>query len=90
MLHIIVEILQQFPGIGRDRRGYIRQPVGHQTQAPAEIPHKGWVRAGRELGPDAVILVNLSGRGDKDVATAAKYFGIDATTADGAPGQGEL
>jgi tryptophan synthase beta chain len=26
------------------------------------------------LGPDATILINLSGRGDKDVATAAEYF----------------
>ncbi|MDQ2836398.1 MAG: tryptophan synthase subunit beta [Actinomycetota bacterium] len=31
---------------------------------------------GRELGPDANILVNLSGRGDKDVETASKYFGL--------------
>src|SRR5690606_32412752 len=29
-----------------------------------------------ELGPDATILVNLSGRGDKDVHTAAQYFGL--------------
>jgi tryptophan synthase beta chain len=36
----------------------------------------GAVELGRELGPDAVILVNLSGRGDKDVETAAAYFGI--------------
>jgi len=36
----------------------------------------GAVDLGRELGPDAVILVNLSGRGDKDVETAARYFGI--------------
>lgn len=31
---------------------------------------------GRELGPDATILVNLSGRGDKDVATAGHWFGL--------------
>jgi len=31
---------------------------------------------GRELGPDAIVLVNLSGRGDKDVATAAVWFGL--------------
>ena len=31
--------------------------------------------AGRELGPDAVVLVNLSGRGDKDVDIAARWFG---------------
>jgi tryptophan synthase beta chain len=35
------------------------------------------VRAlGQELGPGAVILVNLSGRGDKDVETASHYFGL--------------
>jgi tryptophan synthase beta chain len=34
----------------------------------------GALRLGRELGPEAVILVNLSGRGDKDVDTAAKWF----------------
>ena len=31
---------------------------------------------GKELGPDATLLINLSGRGDKDVQTAAQYFGI--------------
>jgi tryptophan synthase beta chain len=36
----------------------------------------GAVRLGRDLGPDGVVLVNLSGRGDKDVATAAAYFGL--------------
>ncbi|UZJ23473.1 tryptophan synthase subunit beta [Rhodococcus antarcticus] len=34
----------------------------------------GAVRLGRELGPGAIILVNLSGRGDKDVDTAARWF----------------
>jgi len=32
---------------------------------------------GRELGPSAVLLVSLSGRGDKDVATAARWFDIE-------------
>jgi tryptophan synthase beta chain len=36
----------------------------------------GALRIAPELGPDTMILVNLSGRGDKDVATAASYFGI--------------
>ena len=31
---------------------------------------------GNELGSDATLLINLSGRGDKDVQTAADYFGI--------------
>jgi tryptophan synthase beta chain len=29
-----------------------------------------------ELGPGAIIVVNLSGRGDKDVETAGKWFGL--------------
>jgi len=37
----------------------------------------GAMRLGRELGPDSIMIVNLSGRGDKDVATAARWFGID-------------
>ena len=36
----------------------------------------GVIKLGRELGPDVVILVNLSGRGDKDVETASAYFGL--------------
>jgi tryptophan synthase beta chain len=33
---------------------------------------------GRELGPEALLLVNLSGRGDKDMDTAARWFGLVA------------
>jgi tryptophan synthase beta chain len=36
----------------------------------------GTIKLGKELGPDAVILVNLSGRGDKDMETAGKYFDL--------------
>ena len=36
----------------------------------------GTLNLGKQLGPDAIILVNLSGRGDKDMETAAKYFDI--------------
>ncbi len=36
----------------------------------------GALRLGRELGPDAVLAVCLSGRGDKDMDTAAQYFGL--------------
>jgi tryptophan synthase beta chain len=40
----------------------------------------GAIRVGKELGKDAIILVNLSGRGDKDMETAGKYFDLlDAT-----------
>jgi tryptophan synthase beta chain len=30
----------------------------------------------REVGPDGFVLVNLSGRGDKDMETAGRYFGL--------------
>jgi len=36
----------------------------------------GAMEVGQELGRDAVLLVNLSGRGDKDVHTAATWFGL--------------
>jgi tryptophan synthase beta chain len=36
----------------------------------------GALEVGRELGPDGLIVVNLSGRGDKDVDTASKWFGL--------------
>jgi tryptophan synthase beta chain len=43
----------------------------------------GALQVARELGPDALLLVNLSGRGDKDVATASRYLGH----LDGDPGE---
>ncbi|MBR7742168.1 tryptophan synthase subunit beta [Phycicoccus sp. BSK3Z-2] len=36
----------------------------------------GAMEIGRELGPDGLVLVNLSGRGDKDMHTAAAWFGL--------------
>ncbi|WP_279393392.1 tryptophan synthase subunit beta [Rhodococcus sp. ARC_M5] len=36
----------------------------------------GALTLGKELGEGAIILVNLSGRGDKDVDTAAEWFGL--------------
>jgi len=36
----------------------------------------GAIKLGKELGPKATLLINLSGRGDKDVQTAAEYFGM--------------
>lgn len=36
----------------------------------------GALRLSQELGPEGVIVVNLSGRGDKDVQTAARWFGF--------------
>ncbi|MBD9699861.1 tryptophan synthase subunit beta [Flavimobilis sp. GY10621] len=46
----------------------------------------GALRLGRELAAqgreDAILLVNLSGRGDKDVATAARWFDLVDADAD--------
>ncbi|MEE2854414.1 MAG: tryptophan synthase subunit beta [Actinomycetota bacterium] len=36
----------------------------------------GALKLGPELGRGSIIVVNLSGRGDKDVETAAKWFGL--------------
>lgn len=36
----------------------------------------GALKLGKTLAPGSSILVNLSGRGDKDMETAAKYFGL--------------
>ena len=36
----------------------------------------GVLSEGRRLGPEGIVLVNLSGRGDKDVATASSWFGL--------------
>lgn len=39
----------------------------------------GALKLGFELGSDSTILINLSGRGDKDMETAGKYFGLLGT-----------
>ncbi|MER7014653.1 tryptophan synthase subunit beta [Saccharopolyspora sp. NPDC000359] len=44
----------------------------------------GALELGKELGPEAVIVVSLSGRGDKDMDTAAKYFGLVDEAQEGA------
>jgi tryptophan synthase beta chain len=36
----------------------------------------GALEVGRRLGPNGLVLVSLSGRGDKDVDTAAHWFGL--------------
>ncbi|KAA5831205.1 tryptophan synthase subunit beta [Saccharopolyspora hirsuta] len=44
----------------------------------------GALELGKELGPEAIIVVSLSGRGDKDMDTAAKYFGLVDEAQEGA------
>ena len=35
------------------------------------------IRIAPEMDKDRILVVNLSGRGDKDVASIAKYRGVD-------------
>ncbi|WP_327356790.1 tryptophan synthase subunit beta [Streptomyces sp. NBC_01304] len=36
----------------------------------------GAIEIGKGIGKDGLVLINLSGRGDKDMDTAARYFGL--------------
>ena len=45
-------------------------------------------KVAKELGPGANLIVNLSGRGDKDVEVAADALGIDAREAEEVSGEG--
>ena len=49
----------------------ISRRSSRRTRSPARM------RLARELGPDATILINLSGRGDKDVETAISWFDLE-------------
>ena len=49
-----------------------------RTRSPARST---WPRS----GPGQTILVNLSGRGDKDMGTAIDWFGLGQADADGTP-----
>ena len=47
---------------------------------PALEPSHALARVGevaQELGPDGLIILNMCGRGDKDVFSVAKYLGVD-------------
>ena len=59
---------------------------GPVIQRATEHALAGAIREGKRLGPGAVILVSLSGRGDKDVETASRYFGL----LDGRDGGGDV
>ena len=52
------------------------RPRASSRRSSRPTPWRAPWRSGTELGPDALLLVNLSGRGDKDVHTAARYFGL--------------
>ena len=37
----------------------------------------GALKLGKELGEGAIVLVSLSGRGDKDIFTVARHLGVE-------------
>jgi tryptophan synthase beta chain len=47
----------------------------------------GALDVAREIGPDGIVLVTISGRGDKDMETAMAYFGLDHPTPGTGPGE---
>ena len=47
----------------------------------------GALRVGRDLGTGSVVLVNLSGRGDKDMGTAIEWFGLGEARPDDDAGE---
>ena len=49
----------------------------------------GAIQWAREQGPGKTIIVNCSGRGDKDVDTAARWFGLSAASDDPAASGGQ-
>ena len=48
----------------------------HALAGAMEVGREIAAQRGPEAASDTVLLVNLSGRGDKDMHTAAEYFGL--------------
>ncbi len=48
----------------------------------------GAVDLAREIGPGGLVLINVSGRGDKDMETAMNWFGLNGPDRDDQPGRG--
>ena len=67
-------VTEQLMQAGVDPGAILIEPEGRNT-APAILAAALHLSA---EDPDAILLVNLSGRGDKDVATAARWFGLPA------------
>ena len=46
------------------------------NQPPPCLPGRISLAMAPAMSPDQIIVVNLSGRGDKDVDTASRWFGL--------------
>ena len=65
-----------FPVVAKGQARIRVQLSAAHDQSHLDKAIAGFVKVGKELGESATLLVNLSGRGDKDVETAAKHFGL--------------
>ena len=59
-----------------DAFALLSAPRGSSRPSSPPTPWPERSRLADEMGPDDVILVNLSGRGDKDMDTAIDWFGL--------------
>jgi tryptophan synthase beta chain len=59
-----------------DAFGWLTRSEGIMPAIESAHALAGVLELGRRLGPDGVIVVCLSGRGDKDVETAARWFNL--------------
>jgi tryptophan synthase beta chain len=65
-----------------DALGLVARTEGILVAIESAHAFAGAFDVARDLGPDAVVLVNCSGRGDKDVDTAARWFDVLDRTGD--------
>ena len=52
------------------------RPSASNVQKASRSGAPGWRQAAPTMAKDEIILVNLSGRGDKDIFTAAAVLGV--------------
>ncbi|WP_235497477.1 tryptophan synthase subunit beta [Frankia sp. R43] len=71
-----------------DALGLVARTEGILVAIESAHAFAGAFEVARELGPEAVVLVNCSGRGDKDVDTAARWFNLLDEGAE-SPGAGD-
>ena len=69
------------PAMWVSRPGTPDDPAQYRPEGstPAHAPSHGLagvIKLGKDLPAGSSVLINLSGRGDKDMETAGKYFGL--------------
>ena len=73
-----MDILRRLPGAGADliELGMpFSDPMAEGP--PVQMASQRALKAGQTMAKDQIIVMNLCGRGDKDVFTVAKHLGMD-------------